>query len=198
MHFPEIFPSIESQMTNELLGKDFTEDQDSDDWQQSIPLEAELALSDLNDYGDLEDILSQTRLDFDTWSTTSKDPESPQVLDDSDKVISDDDLVNLPIKELNKRFRDLSESEVKNMRRRRRSLKNRGYATNCRQRRVALKETLETQNQRLKSQLRETKEKLSIAMKERDTFKSQFEQLRMVAARMLQLPSPSGLHQLGV
>lgn len=188
-------------MTNELLVKDFAEDQVSEDWPQSIPLGTELALSNLSDYGDLEDILSQTRLDFDTWSTTSNDPESPQVFDDLDKLISDDDLVNLPIKELNKRFRSLSEAEVKNMRRRRRSLKNRGYATNCRQRRVALKENLETQNQRLRSQLCEMEEKLSSASKERDTFKSKYEQLRMFVAQRVQtaqLASPSRLHQLNV
>ena len=161
---------------DELLDKHFLEDQD---WFQNGNSEGELTSDD--EYLDLENILSQTRLnsiDFDAQSTISSEPQSPQVLQGSTKDFFDDELVNLPIRELNKRLRSLPKEESQKIRKRRRSLKNRGYATSCRQRRVALKESLESQNQRLKLELREMKERLNIVVKERETYKAKYEQLR--------------------
>lgn len=168
---------------DELLEKHFPDDQHTLDWIQNNRSE-ELTWED--NYDELENILSQTRLngfDFDASSTISSDtfdsePQSPQVLHDSH--ITDDELVTLPIRELNKRLRSLPKAEVQSIRKRRRSLKNRGYATSCRQRRVALKENLETQNKHLKQEIRETKAKLSNAIKDRDTYKTKYEQLRQL------------------
>lgn len=178
----ENFPLMESPV-DELFMKHLIENQSI----ENVLLPEEELASD-NEYSDLENILSQTQLnglDLDAWSTTSNGPQSPHELQDSDKHITDEDLMNLPIRELNKRLRCLPKEEVKVIRRRRRSLKNRGYATSCRQRRVRMKEVLETQNQRLKSQLREVKEKLTSVTKERDTFKSKYDQLsKLVAWRL--------------
>ena len=166
---------------DELLDKHFPEDRGTTDWLQNGHSEGELTSDD--EYLDLENILSQTRLnpiDFDASSTISSEPQSPQVLQVSTGQFSDDELVHLPIRELNKRLRNLPKEEAQKVRKRRRSLKNRGYATSCRQRRVALKDCLESQNQRLKEQLRQMKEMLNIAVKERDTYKAKCEQLREI------------------
>ena len=166
---------------DELLEEHFPDDQFSSIWtEKQRPDE----LGSEGDFTDLENILSQTRLDltdFDAMSSPSSSaPQSPQILQTSSEFINDDELVTLPIRQLNKRIQNLPKEEIKKIRKRRRSLKNRGYATSCRQRRVALKETLETQNQRLKMQLREAKGKLNTAVKDRDTYKTKYEQLREV------------------
>ena len=165
-----------------LLEKNFAADHYITNWIQNSPSEADFA-SDEERYGDLENILSQTLLhglDFDASSTVSSEPQSPQTSHDATEFIDDDELLSLPIRELNKRLRHMSKDEVLKIRKRRRSLKNRGYATSCRQRRVKLKECLETQNQRLKIQLREMREKLNAAAKERDMFKAKFDHLRQL------------------
>lgn len=166
---------------DELLEKHFPEHQDTTDWFQNDHSEGELTSDD--EYLDLENILSQTRvnpIDFDASSTVSSEPQSPQILQGSTEHFSDDELVSLPIRELNQRLRILPKEEAQKVRKRRRSLKNRGYATSCRQRRVALKESLESQNERLKAELRQLKERLNIAVKERDTYRVKYEQLREV------------------
>ena len=174
----------------ELLETHFPEEPYTPTWSDKCHLSDDLASE--ADYQDLENILamSQTRLDLDLepFSPASSGPQSPQLLPDSNEHISDDDLIKLPIRELNKRIRHLSKEEVKKIRKRRRSLKNRGYATSCRQRRVALKETLETQNQRLKAQLREAKEKLNIAIKDRDIYKEKCGQLQDILLKVRCIP----------
>lgn len=175
---------------DELLQTHFPEEPYTSTWSDKCHLSDDLASE--ADYQDLENILamSQTRLDLDleACSPASSGPQSPQLLSDSNEHISDDDLIKLPIRELNKRIRHLSKEEVKKIRKRRRSLKNRGYATSCRQRRVALKDSLETQNQRLKAQLREAKEKLNIAIKDRDIYKAKCGQLQDILLKVRCMP----------
>lgn len=103
---------------------------------------------------------------------------SPHTTQDfSSDHISDDDLVNLPIQDLNKRLKTLPRAEAQMLRKRRRILKNRSYATSCRQRRVASDESLKEQNQRLKDQLREIKEILRKTVVDRNLYKSKCERL---------------------
>ena len=91
--------------------------------------------------------------------------------------ITDLEIATLPIRELNKRMKNLPQAEVLQIRKRRRSLRNRDYATNCRRRRAAVKENLLTENQRLQDQLRAANEVLSRAVKERDSYKRKFSEL---------------------
>lgn len=176
---------------DELLEKNFPDDQYISNW---IHDHSSDELEGGENYIDLEQILSQTRLndlEFDASSTISSEPKSPQNLQDCSEHITDEEIINLPIRVLNKRLRNLPKWEIQKIRKRRRSLKNRGYASSCRQRRVAIKECLETQNQRLKMQLTETKEKLNTAVKERDTYKTKYEQLRQL---LMTLRSQSNLN----
>ena len=63
--------------------------------------------------------------------------------------MNDHDLVNLPLRELNKRLRALPKQMAHNMKKRRRTLKNRKYAQNCRSKRLEQKSEMEIQNTHL-------------------------------------------------
>lgn len=114
---------------------------------------------------------------FETTSTTSTAPNSPAV---DTFEISDDDLRNLPVKKLNQKLRDLPKNEAVKMRKRRRSLKNRGYALNCRNKRVNENEELQITNTKLLREVEKIKDELSKAIKERDTYKQKYERINNV------------------
>lgn len=177
MDFDELFP-VEMSPMDEILERDYSSDVCTSNWYQNH------RLGDLvGDEDNMDNLLLQTRLNldgFDCASSISSEPQSPQNLPDSSELINDDELMKLSIRDLNQRLKKLPKAEAHKIRKRRRSLKNRGYATSCRQRRTALKESLEEQNQRLKAELREAKGKLCTAVKDRDTFKKKFEQLHKV------------------
>lgn len=169
-------PFADISPIDELLDRYFPEDDCHSDNIQESPLE-ELVSDSV--HGDIESFLSPPDLSI-HLDTNSNAPHSPQSVQDSSEHITDDALVSLPMKDLNQRLRRVSKAEAQRMRKRRRSLKNRAYATSCRQRRAALKESLQTQNNRLKAQLRETKEILSNTVKDRDSYKNKYETLHKV------------------
>ncbi|CAF0761627.1 unnamed protein product [Brachionus calyciflorus] len=68
-------------------------------------------------------------------------------------IMNDYDLVNLPLRELNKRLRFLPKQMAYNLKKRRRTLKNRKYAQNCRSKRLEQKSEMEIQNSQLKIDL---------------------------------------------
>lgn len=157
-------------MTDEELYADFpkmedtfdaglTEDEPSSYWFSFEPLvaEGESSLTQIHLYSERPDC-----------NTTSSTPS---------EQITDLEIATLPIRELNKRMKNLPQAEVLQIRKRRRSLRNRDYATNCRRRRTAVKESLLTENQRLQDQLRAANEVLSRAVKERDSYKRKFSEL---------------------
>ncbi|XP_055335506.1 transcription factor MafG-like, partial [Paramacrobiotus metropolitanus] len=72
-------------------------------------------------------------------------------------VVSDPELVTLSIPELNRRLRGLAKEEVKRLKQRRRTLKNRGYAANCRNRRLEQKDGLETVRENLVAEIKKMK-----------------------------------------
>ena len=67
--------------------------------------------------------------------------------------ISDDVLLQLPVRELNKQLHGKPREEVVKLKQRRRTLKNRGYAQNCRTKRLHQRNTLQERNSRLESEL---------------------------------------------
>lgn len=68
-------------------------------------------------------------------------------------IMNDFDLVNLPLRELNKRLRFLPKQMAYNLKKRRRTLKNRKYAQNCRSKRLEQKSEMEIQNSHLKVEI---------------------------------------------
>ncbi|ESO89000.1 hypothetical protein LOTGIDRAFT_78291, partial [Lottia gigantea] len=67
--------------------------------------------------------------------------------------ISDDELINLTVKELNRLLKGLTRDQVVKLKQRRRTLKNRGYAANCREKRLSQKEILEGEKDKLKDEV---------------------------------------------
>ncbi|XP_055938162.1 transcription factor MafK-like [Argiope bruennichi] len=63
----------------------------------------------------------------------------------SSAEISDDELVSLTVRDLNRLLKNsgLSRSEIQRMKQRRRTLKNRGYAASCRNKRLEQKDELQ-------------------------------------------------------
>lgn len=171
MALPTLFPDISP--VDELLETYFLGNDCNVIRIENEPLD-ELA----SEEGDMESsqlLWPKLSIDFDA---PSFEPQTAHPEQSSSQKITEEDLINLPIQDLNKRLRRLPKPEARELRKRRRSLKNRGYATNCRQRRAALKESLQAQNQRLKDQLREIKQSLNETMEDRDSYKKKWESLQ--------------------
>jgi uncharacterized small protein (DUF1192 family) len=83
-------------------------------------------------------------------------------------AITDDELVGLTVRELNRRLQGLPKDEVSRLKQRRRTLKNRGYAHNCRSRRIANREELQTENQQLRGIVQHLQRKVATVTRERD------------------------------
>ena len=177
MEREELFPDISPM--DEILERDLSDNDRTTSWIETNCLE-EL----FSNKGNTNSLLQPTLNLEGAKSATSSDPRSLQPLQDRSQQITDDELTNLSIRDLNQRLRGLPREEAQKLRRRRRSLKNRVYATSCRQRRTALKESLETENQSLKDQLRQAKDSICTVVKDRDCYKTKFDQLSKVYATL--------------
>lgn len=87
--------------------------------------------------------------------------------------LAEEELLSLPVKELNTRLKGLPKDYVLQIKQKRRTLKNRGYAQNCRSRRLQQKSDLEKENATLRAQLRHSKQQALQVARERDLFKRQ-------------------------
>lgn len=92
--------------------------------------------------------------------------------------LDDDDLVTLPVRELNKRLQGLTKDEIQRLKQKRRTLKNRGYAQNCRSKRMHHKTQLERTNNTLADQINNLQRNVAILTRERNYFKQQNDMLR--------------------
>lgn len=75
-------------------------------------------------------------------------------------AISDDELVTLSVRELNRQLKSsgLTKEEIVRMKQRRRTLKNRGYAASCRNKRLEVKGGLEGERQKVLMDLKRLKD----------------------------------------
>jgi len=137
-------------------------------------------MTDENDERDIQDLFddkTNTEVDKDDDNKPSRSwgegPRSGDV-----KEITDQEIANLSVQELNKRLRNVPWDEVKRIRKRRRNLKNRSYSLSCRLRKLQERKDLINENTSLKKQLNDGKWKLLKMWKEKEAYKKKYLQVQ--------------------
>lgn len=120
---------------------------------------------------------------------------SPEGSLSESSVIDDDDLVSLPVRELNRRLQGCAKNEVQRLKQKRRTLKNRGYAQNCRSKRMLQKSELETTNKVLLNKISDLKRQLSASVRERDFYRQRCHLLKTELVRASHAGVKTGFEQ---
>ncbi|CAG9826158.1 unnamed protein product [Diabrotica balteata] len=92
-----------------------------------------------------------------------------------DLGLSDELLMNLSVRELNKRLHGCPREEIVRLKQKRRTLKNRGYAQNCRSKRLQQRQDLEQTNRSLQHEIHRLKSELARVSQERDLYKQKLQ-----------------------
>lgn len=104
--------------------------------------------------------------------------------------LSDELLIHLSVRELNKRLHGFPRDEIQRMKQKRRTLKNRGYAQNCRTKRLAHRHELEIQNRHLQQEMSKLRRDLEMVCQERDFYRQQ-SSIRRVSIEAVTSLSPA-------
>ena len=136
-------------------------------------------MADNDDESDIQDLFDgaanpEVDQDDDNASSVSRG-EGPNSRDVN--KITDHEIANLRVQELNKLLRNLPWEEAARIRKRRRNLKNRGYSLSCRLRKQREHEDLINENTSLKKQLEDRRWKLLKVGKEKEVYKRKYLQL---------------------
>ena len=167
-----------SDMPDLLLASEATISIFDSPWSEEYCLSANMV--DVDEDHDIQDLFNgETNLegdqDDDNRSVESWDgePSAPDA-----KEITDEEIANLPVQELNKLLRNVPWEEAARIRKRRRNLKNRGYSLSCRLRKQREHEDLINENTSLKKKLEDRKWKLLKVWKEKEAYKRKYLQLQ--------------------
>jgi len=95
--------------------------------------------------------------------------------------MSDDELVAMTVKELNRILKGLPREEVIKLKQRRRTLKNRGYAANCREKRLSQKEILESEKDNLRAEVHRLRRENDVVKMELTSLKNKYDALQRFA-----------------
>ncbi|XP_070187408.1 transcription factor MafF-like isoform X2 [Littorina saxatilis] len=120
-------------------------------------------------------------------------PESP-------KYVSDDELVGLSVKDLNRILKGMSRDDIIKLKQRRRTLKNRGYAANCREKRISQKEVLEGEKHNLKAEVHRLQRENDVVKMELNALRSKcdalerFAELNHIAVPIAMAPTITATH----
>nr|XP_043906820.1 transcription factor MafG isoform X1 [Solea senegalensis] len=105
--------------------------------------------------------------------------------------LTDDELVTMSVRELNQHLRGLTKEEILQLKQRRRTLKNRGYAASCRVKRVTQKEELEKQKALLQQEVDKLATENASMKVELDALRSKYEALQSFARTVARNPVTS-------
>ena len=100
-----------------------------------------------------------------------------------DVNITDDALISLSVRELNRLLKGLAPDDVRVLKQRRRTLKNRGYAANCREKRLTQKEELELEREALKREITQLRTKNTDMQQQLDHWRGMYSDLQTFAQR---------------
>lgn len=107
-----------------------------------------------------------------------KESVGPKRRSQSAEEISDDELISLPVRELNKLLKGAPRSVMASLKQKRRLLKNRGYAQKCRTRRVQQYKFLSEGNKELYREINYLRNLVESCKMERDGFQEKYEKLK--------------------
>ena len=98
----------------------------------------------------------------------------------------------MSVRELNQHLRGLTKEEILQLKQRRRTLKNRGYAASCRVKRVTQKEELEKQKAQLQQEVDKLANENASMRVELDALRSKYEALQTFARTVARSPTVGG------